>query len=473
MPSKPIMFGSNQQSGDQQLAGASPLAVNVVVDGAGAVRRRPGIAAWSDAPAAPEASPVIGISKFQDDIVFVLENRRIYKTNAGVATLLSSGGPDTYLDGTERPVFAITPWRLAISGGGAPSKVEPLATSAARLGGSPPNSKFIAALSQRLLSDDQTDATTRNGQIRFTYTGDAGNENWDPLNFTSAEARPDSLAALAENANELFAFGATSLQVFQPDPTVIFAPGRAVNRGCAAGHSVFAVDERFAWLTNRREFVISDGRAVQVMSDAIAATLDSVPTVSDCYGFRWSADQFDVTAFQMPTDGRTFAAQVGGGWAQWHGWDSAHGHTLFPAKTVYYWDEENTYLVGMPDGSIATLDSATNTDLGATIKAEVLTGFINQDTDAWKSCDVLRLTIKRGVATGSTEPQLLLSWRDSLGAFSTPLRLGLGLAGDPMFTIERRSLGMYRARQWKLEFTDAADFVLARAEETFSIGGTN
>lgn len=472
MPSKPIPFVPDQRSGDQQLAGASPLAINVVMDGAGAVRRRPGLAAWADAPAAPEASAVIGISKFQDDIIFVLENRRIYKTSAGVATLLSSGGPETYLDGADRPVFAVTPWRLVIAGGGLPSKIEPLAAAAARLGGDPPHSRYIASLSLRLVSDDQTDANST-GQIRYTPPGDAGNEDWDPLNFTSAEARPDSIVALRENGNELFAFGQTSLQVFQPDPTFIFSPGRALNRGCAAGHSVITSDEQFAWLTNRREIVMSDGRAVQVMSDAISATLDSVADVSDCYGFRWAADQFDVLCWQMPTDGRTFAIQTGGGWAQWHGWDTPHGHRLFPAKSVYYWEEENIYLVGMADGSIATLDSSATTDLGSTIKAEIVTGFQNQGTDAWKACEVVRLTFKRGVAVTTDEPQVLLSWRDSQGAFCAPLRLGLGFVGDPIFTIEVRSLGIYRARQWKLEFTDAADFVLARAEETFSIGGTN
>lgn len=472
MPVKPIVFGPDQRSGDQQLAGASPLAINVVMDGAGAVRRRPGIAAWADAPATPEASPVIGITAFQGDIIFVNEARRIYRVSGGVATLLSSGGAETYLDGTERPTFAVTPWRLAIAGGGVPSKVEPTGP-AARLGGSPPPSKQIASLKLRLISDDQTGSDST-GQIRYTPAGDAGNEDWDPLNFTSAEARPDALVALRENGNELFAFGQTSLQVFQPDPTIIFAPGRAMNRGCAAGHSVITVDEQFAWLTNRRELVMSDGRAVQVMSDPIAATLDGIGVVSDCYGFRYAADQFDVLCWQMPSDGRTFATQVGSGWSQWHAWDTPHGHRLFPAKTVYYWEEENLHLVGLADGSIATLEGSANTDLGDTIKAEVVTGFLNRDTDAWKSCDVVRLSFKRGVALDSSfEPQVLLSWRDSQGAFCAPLRLGLGFVGDPIFTIECRTLGMYRARQWKLEFTDAADFVLARVEETFSIGGNN
>lgn len=474
MPAKQIFFGNDQRSGDQQLAGASPLAMNVITDAAGAVRRRPGIVAWSDFPGALEASPIIGMHVFQGDIYCVNANRRILKLDATAGTLtdLSAVGGVTALAGTGRPVFALTPWRLVIAGGGVPEKVEPGATAAARLGGSPPTADHVCTLNQRLVSDDQTDADSTS-QIRFSYTGDAGNEDWDPLNFTTAEARPDPIVSLRENGNELFAFGSTSLQVYSPDPTFIFSPGRAQNRGCAAGHSVIVADEQLAWLTNRREFVSGDGRAVTVISDAIAGTLDAVGTVSDCYGFRWSADQFDVLCWQFATDGRTFAAQNGGGWAQWHGWIEGQGHSVLPITSHYYWEEHNLHLVGQADGTIALLDSAAGTDLGQTIKAEVISGFINRETDVYKQCESIRLTFKRGHATGAAEPQVLLSWRDSLGAFCSPIRLGLGLGGDHMFTIERRSLGMYRARQWKIEFTDAVDFVLARAEETYSLGGNN
>ena len=68
---------------------------------------------------------------------------------------------------------------------------------------------------------------------------------------------------------------------------------------------------------------------------------------------------------------------------------------------------------------------------------------------------------------------MLLSWRDDLGDFCRPIRMTLGATADYVFTVERRSLGTYRARQWKVEFTEAVDFVLARAEETFTVGGMN
>jgi hypothetical protein len=477
MPTKQIFFGNDQRSGDQPLAGASPLAVNVMTDAMGAVRRRPGITPWSAFQATTDTSAVIGIYAFDGDIYYVTEERRVIKIDFDAngdffGNFTLSTLPGTFLEGEGRPVFAITPWRLVIAGGGAPMKVDLGVAALSALGGSPPDCNHVCALNLRLISDDQTDVDAT-GRIRYSYPGDAGTEEWDPLNFTNAEARPDPLLALRENGSELFAFGATTLQVYSPDPNLILSPGRAINRGIAAAHSVISADEQLAWLTNRREFVTSDGRAISVMSDAISATLDEIDDVTDCYGFRWAADQFDMMCWLMPSDGRTFVGQKDGGWAQWHGWTAGQGHTAFPITSFYYWEERNLHLVGCPDGTIATLDSTANSDNGTTIKAEVLTGFINQGTDAKKHCELIRLTFKRGHATGPTEPQVLLSWRDSLGEFCSPIRLGLGIAGDHVFTIERRSLGTYRSRQWKIEFTDAVDFVLARAEETFSLGGNN
>lgn len=472
MPTAPIFFGNDQRSGDQALAGASPLAVNVVTDGAGAVRRRPGISAWGGAPAEVDnAHEVIGLTDFGGDLYVVHEDRRVFRIRDGVALDLSTGGGPSYLGGTARPVFAPTAFRLVIAGGAAPRKVDSGETVVELLGGSPPDSTHVVALASRLESNDTTDSSTAD-RIRVSRTGSAGNEVWDVLGFVTAEAKPDGLLALGEKGNRLFAFGARTLQVFAPDPTTILAPLATYARGLAAPYSVIPGDEDFAWFSDRRQFLQGDGGSLQVLSDPISRTLSDISTISDAWGFRWDDDQFDVLGWVFPTDGRTFALQQGGGWAQWHGWTTGQGHTRLPITAHHFWPEENVHLVGLESGQVAKFDGTAATDLGATIKAEVLTGFLNRDTDAYKHCQAVRFTFRRGHTT-STEPHVLLSWRDNLGAFCNPIRLGLGQAGDHVFTVEKRSLGTYRARQWKLEFSEAHDFVLARAEEVFTAGGSN
>lgn len=469
--SAPVSFGNFQESGDQELGGASPLAINVLADGKGVVRRRPGITQTGGLlVAAPFAGPVLGVAIFENELYFVAANRGVYKHTG----FFGSTYMGMLLGGTERPTFAVTQFRLVIAGGGSPLQVTSGALVATLLGGSPPPASQVVALASRLFMNDLTDASTA-GRIRFSRTGNAGEEVWDPLDFVSTEARPDDLVALRENANELFAFGTSTLQSFSPDPTTILAPGRAMNRGIAAGASIIAKNDTFAWMDEQKQMVVSDGRSVQVVSDAIAGTLDGIDTVSDAVGFWLNMDQFSVLCWNFPTDGRAFALQERGGWSQFQGWSRAiPGYIAMPIAAHCYWPERDLHVVGLTSGAIMTLDAGEFTDNGDIIKAEVRTGFLNRGTDAPKSCDMIRLTFKRGVdAGGTTEPIALLSWRDDTGAFCTPVSIGLGTIPDRIFTVELRGLGVYVARQWKLEYTDNTELILARAEEVFTPGGNN
>jgi len=473
MPTAPIIFGDVQESGDQQLAGASPLAVNVLTDGKGAVRRRPGISAWSGFPStAPEATDIEGIHAFEGDIYYVTDTRKVYKIDPSLAvsTALSTAALSTRLSGSGRPTFAASKFRLVIAGGLEPQKVEPGATAAARLGGSPPYSNQVAALSARLFSDDRTSSATI-GQIRFSETGTAGEETWDALNYAEAEGRPDGVITLRENGNELWAFGDNTLQIFSADPVAVIAPGRTQNIGCAAASSVILFDESFAWLDNHRRFVVSDGRGYQEISAPIAGTIDAIATASDCFGFRVDIDQFDCLVWVFPTDGRAFC-YAGGGWSQWQGWTNNQGYTTFPAKSHYFFDASNLHLVGLASGKIAKIDVGATDDMGDLLKAEVRTGFVNRGTDAWKDCHAVRLICKRG-ATAITAPIMRLSWRDDLGDFCSPINVSLGTSGQYVHTEELRGLGTYRSRQWKVEMTDAADWILARVEEDYAISEGN
>lgn len=470
---QPMGFGNAQASGDSILAGASPLAVNVLVDGKGAVRRRPGISAWSGFPAAPpDMFQVDGIVAYQGSVFWVNSARRIYRVDPATTTTynMSAGGVTTYLEGTGRPVFADTAFRLVIAGGAAPQKVDSGAASSDRLGGNPPDSTQMIALNSRLFCDDLTD-TTAIGRIRASGLGDAGNESWDALDFVRADARTDGIAALRENGNEVYVWGDVSTQVFIPDATSILAPGRAVQRGMAAAHSVVRNDENFAWLTELGSFVDSDGaRAQSVISTSIAKTIEEIVTAghaADCWGFRLNMDQFDCLVWVFPSDGRAFCVQQGGGWSQWHGWSGGSLAPL-PITAHHLHTDTKTHLVGTASGQIAKFDATAGTDLGATIKAHVRTGFQDRGTHKPKHCAEASFTFLRGQATG-TEPEVALSWRDDLGGFCAPIRIGLGTTGDNVFTVRLNSLGVYRAREWQMEFTDASDFVLASAEETFTV----
>jgi len=76
------------------------------------------------------------------------------------------------------------------------------------------------------------------------------------------------------------------------------------------------------------------------------------------------------------------------------------------------------------------------------------------------------MCIQRALASTG---KIALSWRNDSGSWSTPIIRSLG--GDALSQIDFYSLGTYRSRQWRIEMTDAADFVLASAVEEFSVEG--
>ena len=114
-------FSISEAPSVEELSGASPQAVNVLFDDAGAVHLRPGISTWSDFGKPPlwAATPVDGLSIFQEGLVWVTRDRLMHRlVSAGYATDLSSATNTTQVDGTARPVFAAAKNLLAVAGAG-------------------------------------------------------------------------------------------------------------------------------------------------------------------------------------------------------------------------------------------------------------------------------------------------------------------------------------------------------------------
>lgn len=474
-----IPFGNLQASGLEELGGASPVAMNVVADSTGTVRKRPGLTAYFSAVVDSQ-----GISALYEtvagDVYAVagsIPKRNLYWIQPGGPVNLS-GHPTSDVRGRLRPVIAETESLLVFAGGAEPEKLVLSTRMPSQLAGGPPQGSHVVANSNRLVMNEVV-ADVRSG---FNYSdvaagsSFAGFETWtgaDSLvaGFNSVDGKPDPVIAIHENTSEIFCFGSTSLQVFNSDGSV-FVWGPVVTRelGCAAPYSIVKVDQQFAWLDHLRRFVTSDGRSQTVISDSIQRTLQDMDTVSDCFGYRVKTGWVDALVWTFPTDGRTFAYQQGAGWAEWTGWDGTHW-TPFLVTAQTNLKARGRVLVGTSDGRVATVDLSQTQDLGSDINAYIITGFQDHDTDAPKSCNRVRFALRRGETETDTEPVLLLSWRDDLGPWEPAIPISLGAAGDYDPVVPLWGLGVYRRRQWKLEFTDAADLALVSATEEFEVLG--
>lgn len=478
MPLAPLPFAEGESSGLESLAGSSPAMINSLTDLAGTRRARPGVTAWADFPTGGD-SPIDGMAPWGDDLIFVTRDRYLWAwqpigpgSSTGSVVALSNGYGPTLLDGASRPQFLPMRTKVIVVGGGYPQEwfgsglSQRLGVNIA--GYTAPQMSFITSLGSKLVSS-YPDAS---GIIRWSGNGEPlGSELWDALNYAEAEAKPDKLVAVADNANELFAFGSETLQVFTPDATVGFAPVRTLNVGLLAPYSLIKVDDMFAFLDRERRFLLTDGRSFSdqdsVLSKPIEARLRTLGT--DCWGFRMRSDRWDACVWMFPTQGLGYIwNRRDNSWSEWRAFGPA-GYTAPSITSAVYWPEKELFLLGLSNGQIARLDAGAYTDLGSIIKVELVTGFVTHDTDNRKRCRSVKFTFRRGQTTSSSDPRVEISYRDDLGAYCQPSIYSLGLAGDYDATIEMRSEGVYRRRQWRIQYTAAAEFSFVGAKEEFDV----
>ena len=471
-----IAFGPSQ-SAAEELGGAQPFAYNVVVDKAGVIRRRPGLRAYSSAPAGVvDANGISLLHSTESGQLIAVNNhptnKTIYRIAGGAAVDVTTA-TGYRLQGTRRPTVAETEAMLVFAAGDDPAKYLFATGETSALGGTPPKASHVIANASRLLVNNTVDFL---GRISYSNqaagSSIAGHETWSGLGtgFFTAEARPDIVPALHENTNEVFAFGATTLQYFAPDGTSVYAPVTTREHGCAAAYSIIKIDQSFAWLDHQRRIVMSDGRQLSVLSNEIHTELLALTTVSDCYGFRVVTGTAESLVWTFPTEGRTYAFQVGGGWSRWSGYNYTTGNwsplTIFSHHRI---SGLSTNIVGTTDGKVMELADGVTSDNGTVIVARSRSGFVSRGTPMRKQCVAVRVTLRRGNALTSPAPIGFLRWRDDLGPWSTSLPVGFGTIGDSTTVLEFRSLGVYRTRQWEFEFSGDVDFSLVSVVEEFIV----
>ncbi len=478
-----IPFADSQASGLDPLSGAMTLSCNFLVDAAGALSVRPGIQAFTDFPASSATgSPVTAIFTWPltGYLYFVCEDRTIWSIQApGLVIQLSTADPLTQLDGTGRPIFSYDQERIVIAGGGAIQQIDALGVSsrlnaaAQAPSGSPLTATHIAYSAQRLV----VNVNDRSGTLQWTPPGPGNHTTWPLVGpyWAEAEASPDPLVAVFANANEVFAFGEQTTQVYSPDEAIAFTVASSLQVGCSARYSIIETEDgTLAWLDDNRRFVVSNGRDVDAISSpGMAADINTLATISDCWGCNIMIGSHDLLLWVFPTEKRgPYYDRVTKKWGEFRSIDANADWTGFVANCYYYWPERNLHLVGMSDGTIATMSPEAFTDNGTTIRAVSQTGFIDRGTFNRKACQRVDLQLRRGgTVPPSTAPVVELRYRDDLGAWRPAKRFSMGAAQyQPVVTAW--SQGMYRSRQWLLEWSGGSQFVLSGASETFQAGDT-
>jgi len=487
-----INFAISEDKSASELGGASPLVWNAIPDSRGVMKRRPGIVAWDPFDSSyASGSAVIGMVAFgTGTLVYVTEDRKQHAiTTAGGLTELSSSDTATLLDGGGRPCFVPGRNMLAIAGGGAIQKWVGAGLSA-RLENTegddlPPIATSACAIAERLV----VQPPGKSGLIWWSGPLEAW-ENWDlttegGAGYLQANARPDPLLWIADNTNEVFTFGTETIQAYTPgalqvdenDPYNLldFALARTQNIGTRSPYSVVAYDDVFGLIDRRKRAILTDARTHTDIGRQVSNSLRDMERVDNAWGFRMRLGEFDCLVWMFPTDGLGLCWSIDSKtWCEWR--QGAAGGDPVTVTSAYDWAEEGLMLVGMSDGTIARLDESAVSDLGTHIKVQIVSGFVDHGTSATKGCRAVSFRFKRtwaelaADASGlSPSGHVRISYRDDQGDWE--ILEDVELEDDPEPNVIIRSVGVYRTRQWKVEYTGMDQLELVSAEETYELLG--
>jgi hypothetical protein len=466
------------ESGVTSLSGASPMAANVVTVGRGVVRRRPGIAAWSGAPSAAIHSGAISmVHESLDGRLWAVGegtinpfSQRIFKVlPAGAVNLSDHATGD--LAGSKRPVIVETELLLVLAAGDSIQRVEFSSEISERLT-EEVKPTHVTAMGQRLVANDYLKDTglIRYSEIAFGDLSWAGHGVWvgSYAGSFEGESNPDAVLAVSTLSGYLVVFGQRTTQIFAQDNEQVFLPISTWNVGMAARYSSLVYNDAIYWLDDKRHFVRATPNSFDILSSRIQKTIDEISVVGDCWAFSVKEDNAEYLVWVFPTDGRAFCYQDGVGWSVWLGWGGTNWKNLNISSHCRRVEGiEN--LVGTADGKVAWLTNSVHTDLGDPINAYVQTGRMNRGTESIKQCDGVTVALRRGHATQATSTHAVLSYRDHPGRPWRSLPVRLGGSGDLEPVVRFRSLGAYRGREWRFEFSGPDELDLVSVTEEYTV----
>lgn len=295
--------------------------------------------------------------------------------------------------------------------------------------------------------------------------------------FFQAENQRDKSIAQAVDSDNLVIFGRKTVERFYltGDPTGPIAPvtGATLNIGIESPYSVTQdkVSLAYFFLAEGRKVVRLQGEVPQIISEAIAPELQKLSRVDDARGFHLNCNGETSYCLVFPSDGIGWAYDYKrDDWCQFGAWDTETASFVAPLFSCgAYFRGWNKYVAG--GEKLYYVGTEYTNDDGNLNRLVIETGLLNGGTAKGKTCQELIFTLLRGRG-GNTEPFLMLQYRDDgKGIWSRERWISLGASQLSQTTIHKalRSLGQYKARQWRIVITDNVPVCILPPEETVQV----
>lgn len=344
---------------------------------------------------------------------------------------------------------AAGPVQVGIVAGGDLFIVESDTLTRAPSGGLPDWNSIASAANQIVLGVDD-------GRMFATKLLDMSSIS--ALDFATAESSPDGLLAVVGLDDDIYAFGRSTVEAWQPNGAAVgfpFAKLVATQWGCLSKHSVRKADGTLFWITDKG-FVarMVSYQAKRVSNDAVERAIAGVsdPEAIEAYSYHQNGREFYGISHE------TFTWEMNIATGFWHERET-QGLSRWQARGVI--NAFGKVLCGTTqDGIIHEIGPDSRVEGSEPVIAE----WRSEPIAVMQSTPQRRMMVQavtgNAAATGttpSTDPVTMLDWTDT-GAppWSNERHLGLGTIGAHPALLTH-GLGMIRrgmARTYRLRVSD-------------------
>lgn len=299
--------------------------------------------------------------------------------------------------------------------------------------------------------------------------------DFDALDFRTAEATAGNIVAVETDHRELFIFKKDNTEVWTNTGAADFPFSPVGNAymelGCIARDSVAKADNTVFWLANDMTVRRVEGYTpVRISTHAIENAITKLDTRSDAiaYSHPFNGHLFYVLTF--PTEQRTFVYDITTN--LWHERETNKGDWR---AHFYLYANDTHYVADSLTGKIGKLSVTAYEDFGDVHRVSITSPSINAE-GRWLEFERLEIDFDmgRGVLTGQgDDPQAMLQWSDDGGVtWSSEYWRTIGSIGQYRNRAVWWNLGTSRDRVFRLTFSDPTPFTLIQASADISIGGT-
>lgn len=317
--------------------------------------------------------------------------------------------------------------------------------------------KTVKFFNQRFVFDET-------GTGRFFISQSLDGTSIEPLEFTTAESRPDNMMAIGVSQQVLYAFGEKSIEPYQDVGAANFPferiPGAVIERGLAASMAVAKEDNSLFFLGEDRIFYRLNGQQIQRISNhAIETAWQSYRVISDAiaFAYTWAGHKFVTLTF--PTENKTWEFDITTGLPhERESWDE-NSNPLGRWRANCYVEAYGKQLIGDTfSGKIGYFDASTYTEFGNTVQALAIAPPIHSDRHrVFHSRLEMNIEAGVGIVSGQgSDPQFMLDYSDDDGhTFSSrQMWRSMGAGGKFRKRLRWLRMGQSRSRMYRVTISD-------------------